>query len=43
MVIYFINSKELLESHHFSEPFKTIIKRYKKLDITWISYDSLNV
>ena len=27
---------------NFSDQFKNIIKRYKKLDITWISCDSLN-
>ena len=36
--------KRIVEKPNFSDQFKTIIKRYKKkLDITWISCDSLHV
>ena len=42
--IHFGSSDHLLKSNvnfHFSHQFKKIIKCYKRLDITWISCDSL--
>ena len=34
--------KRIVEKPNFSDQFKKIIKRYNKLDITWISCDSLH-
>ena len=43
MGISFISSKKNVGNSNLSDQFKKIIKRYKKLDITWISCDSLHV
>ena len=31
--------KRIVRKSYFSDKFKKMIKRYKKLDITWISFD----
>ena len=43
MVIKFINSKELLENLILVINFKMLSNFIKKLDIIWISCDSLHV
>ena len=35
--------KRIVGKTNFSDRIKKIIRRYKKLDVTWISCDSLNV